>query len=51
MARKDATLMMDAAIEAATTLCIIPAIAKVMDQWIANGHGTDDWSVIAKDSV
>ena len=51
MARKDAGLMMDAANEAATTLGIIPAIAKVMDQWIANGHGTDDWSVIAKDSV
>ena len=51
MARKDAGLMMDAANEAATTLGIIPAIARVMDKWIANGHGTEDWSVIAKDSV
>ena len=51
MARKDAGLMMDAANEAATTLAILPAIARVMDQWIANGHGTDDWSVIAKDSL
>ena len=51
MARKDAGLMMDAANEAATTLAIVPAIARVMDQWIANGHGTDDWSVIAKDSL
>lgn len=51
MARKDAGLMLSAANEAATTLAVIPAIAKVMDQWIANGHGTDDWSVIAKDSV
>ena len=51
MARKDAGLMMDAANEAATTLAIIPAIAKVMDQWIAKGHGNDDWSVIAKDSI
>ena len=51
MARKDVGLMLSAANEAATTLAVIPAIAKVMDQWIANGHGTDDWSVIAKDSV
>ena len=51
MARKDAGLMMDAANEAATTLAILPPIARVMDQWIANGHGTDDWSVIAKDSL
>ena len=51
MARKDAGLMMDAANEAATTLAIIPAIARVMDQWIAKGHGNDDWSVIAKDSI
>ena len=51
MARKDAGLMLSAASEAATTLAILPAIARVMDQWIANGHGTDDWSVIAKDSV
>jgi 3-hydroxyisobutyrate dehydrogenase len=51
MARKDAGLMMDAARQSATSLTVIPAIAKVMDQWIAKGHGTDDWSVIAKDSL
>lgn len=51
MARKDAGLMMNAAKEAGTTLAIIPAIATVMDQWIAKGHGNDDWSVIAKDSI
>ena len=51
MARKDAGLMMQAADEAATTLAIIPAIATVMDQWIAKGHGNDDWSVIAKDNL
>ena len=51
MARKDAGLMMDAAREAATDLAIIPAIATVMDKWIAKGHGNDDWSVIAKDSL
>lgn len=51
MARKDVGLMMDAATEASTTLTVIPGIAKVMDQWIAKGHGRDDWSVIAKDSL
>lgn len=51
MARKDAGLMISAAEHAGTTLAIVPAIAAVMDQWIARGHGSDDWSVIAKDSV
>ncbi|WP_018616855.1 NAD(P)-dependent oxidoreductase [Segetibacter koreensis] len=51
MARKDAGLMISAAKEAGTDLAIIPAIAAVMDQWIAKGHGNDDWSVIAKDSI
>jgi len=51
MARKDAGLMLDAAKEAGTQLAIIPAIAAVMDQWITKGHGNDDWSVIAKDSI
>ncbi len=51
MARKDAGLMLSAVQEAGTTLAIIPAIADVMDQWIAKGHGNDDWSVIAKDSL
>ena len=51
MARKDAGLMINAAKEAGTQLAIIPAVADVMDQWIAKGHGNDDWSVIAKDSI
>jgi 3-hydroxyisobutyrate dehydrogenase len=51
MARKDAGLMLSAAEQAGTTLAIIPAIAGAMDQWIAKGHGEDDWSVIAKDSL
>jgi len=51
MARKDAHLMMDAATETGTVLAVIPAIAAIMDQWIARGHGSDDWSVIAKDSI
>lgn len=51
MARKDAGLMLSAAKERGTELAIIPAIAKRMDEWIAKGHGNDDWSVIAKDSL
>lgn len=51
MARKDAGLMLSAAKEHGTDLAIIPAISKVMDEWIAKGHGKDDWSVIAKDSL
>lgn len=51
MARKDAGLMLAAANEASTTLAIVPAIATVMDQWIAKGYGREDWSVIAKDGL
>jgi 3-hydroxyisobutyrate dehydrogenase len=51
MARKDAGLMMNAAKEAGARLTVIPAVAAVMDEWIAKGHGNDDWSVIAKDSI
>ena len=51
MARKDAGLMLSAAAETGTTLTVIPVIAAVMDQWIADGHGSEDWSVIAKESV
>ena len=51
MARKDAGLMLSAANEAGTSLATIPAIAAIMDQWIAKGHGNDDWSVIAKDCL
>ncbi len=51
MARKDAGLMLSAVREAGISLTVIPAIADVMDEWIAKGHGNDDWSVIAKDSL
>jgi 3-hydroxyisobutyrate dehydrogenase len=51
MARKDAGLMIDAAKEAGANLAVIPAVAAVMDEYIAQGHGNDDWSVIAKDSI
>jgi 3-hydroxyisobutyrate dehydrogenase len=51
MARKDAGLMMAAAAEAGLNLVATPAIAAEMDRWIAKGHGADDWSVIATDSL
>ncbi|MES2776832.1 MAG: NAD(P)-dependent oxidoreductase [Bacteroidota bacterium] len=51
MARKDAGLMMSVAKEKDAKLTVIPSIAAEMDRWIAKGHGTDDWSVIAKDNL
>ena len=49
MARKDTRLMMEAAAQGSLT--IIPALAAKMDKYIAEGHGGDDWTVIAKDAV
>lgn len=51
MARKDTRLFMEEAARAHTHLAVIPAIAAEMDRWIAKGHGKDDWTVIAKDSI
>ena len=51
MARKDAGLMLSAAQEGGINLTIVPAIAAVMDEWIAKGHGKSDWCVIAKDGL
>lgn len=51
MARKDARLMMEQAKRAEKKLMIIPAIADEMDNWIAKGHGQEDWTVIGKESV
>jgi 3-hydroxyisobutyrate dehydrogenase len=51
MARKDAGLMIEAAKQGEIKLSVIPAIATEMDRWIEKGHGNDDWSVIAKDSI
>jgi 3-hydroxyisobutyrate dehydrogenase len=48
MARKDARLMLEAG---GDTLAVLPALAAEMDRWIAAGHGHDDWTVIAKNSV
>jgi 3-hydroxyisobutyrate dehydrogenase len=51
MARKDARLIMEAASAAGVPLAVLPAIAARMDAVIAEGHGEDDWTVIAKDVV
>ena len=50
MARKDTQLFIDAATKGGTQLSMLPAIAGLMDKWIAKGHGDDDWTVIAKDA-
>lgn len=51
MARKDARLMMEEAQRGGRSLAVLPALAGEMDRWIARGHGSDDWTVIAKDSI
>jgi len=51
MARKDTGLFMDAADKAGVRLAVIPAIAAEMDRYIAEGHGGEDWTVIAKDKL
>lgn len=49
MARKDTRLMLEGAERGGVDLTVIPAIATQMDHWIEEGHGNDDWTVIAKD--
>jgi 3-hydroxyisobutyrate dehydrogenase len=51
MARKDARLMLEAAEQGGMNLMLVPAIAKVMDRWIEQGHGQDDWTIIARDAL
>ena len=51
MARKDARLMQEAAAAAGVQLIALPGIAARMDAAIAEGHGSDDWTVIAKPAV
>lgn len=48
MARKDTQLFLNAADEGGQQLTILPAIAKKMDGFIAEGHGKEDWMVIGK---
>jgi 3-hydroxyisobutyrate dehydrogenase len=51
MARKDARLMMEAAAAAGVPFMALPGIAARMDAAIAEGHGEEDWTVIAKPAV
>ena len=51
MARKDARLMLEAAAAGGQPLTLMPAIAAVMDAFLAEGHGQRDWTVLAKDLV
>jgi 3-hydroxyisobutyrate dehydrogenase len=51
MARKDARLMLEEAARANVPLAVLPAIAARMDAVIAEGHGGDDWTVLAKDAL
>ena len=48
MARKDAGIFLQTAKEQGVELALLPAIAALMDEWIENGHGHQDWTVLAK---
>ena len=48
MARKDTGLFLKHASEKGIDLRLIPQLAKLMDEWIAKGHGQDDWMIIGK---
>ncbi len=49
MARKDVRLMLEAAGD--RPLAVLPAIAARMDALLARGHGADDFSILAVDTV
>jgi 3-hydroxyisobutyrate dehydrogenase len=51
MARKDARLMLDEAGASGITLSVLPAIAERMDALIRQGHGGEDWTILAKDAL
>ena len=51
MARKDARLMMEATEARGINLTVVPAMAALMDSWIARGFGNYDWTVVGKDFV
>ena len=51
MARKDARLMLEEGERGGVPLQVLPAIAALMDRFIARGHEHDDWTVIAKDAL
>ena len=49
MVRKDARLMQDEAARAGLPLVMVPALARLMDEKIDEGHAHDDWTVVAND--
>jgi 3-hydroxyisobutyrate dehydrogenase len=49
MARKDTQLFIEAAQHSGTPLTLLPAIAALMDEWIAKGFGNHDWTIIGKE--
>lgn len=51
MARKDARLMQEEAERAGTPLMVMPALGKVMDDHIAAGEGSQDWTIFSKKAV
>jgi 3-hydroxyisobutyrate dehydrogenase len=51
MARKDARLMLEEGERHGVPLPMLPAIAKVMDRFLAEGLGAHDWTVIARDAL
>jgi len=51
MARKDAGLMLKEAETAGKKLVVLPSVVAEMDNWISNGHGQSDWTVISKDNL
>jgi 3-hydroxyisobutyrate dehydrogenase len=51
MARKDARLMQAEVDGAGIAFSMLPAVAALMDRFIARGEGHADWTVIAKDFV
>jgi 3-hydroxyisobutyrate dehydrogenase len=51
MARKDARLMLESAQAGGVALTLIPAVAAVMDRFLAEGHAHRDWTVLARDLI
>jgi 3-hydroxyisobutyrate dehydrogenase len=49
MARKDARLMQEEAARAGLPLIMVPALARLMDDKIAQGHAHADWTVVANE--
>jgi 3-hydroxyisobutyrate dehydrogenase len=51
MARKDARLMQEEAARAGLPLIMVPALAQLMDDKLAQGHAHADWTIVGSDFV